>query len=617
MNFRKDINGLRAIAVIAVVIFHFYPSLLTGGFAGVDVFFVISGFLMTGIIFKGLEVNNFSIIKFYIARANRIIPPLFALCIALLILGWFFLAPWDYKTVGRDVAMSMLFISNIMFSMRSGYFDTGDNFLLHTWSLSAEWQFYIIYPIILLIFRKFLDNKALKKLILSFFVISFLISIYATQIWPAQSYFLLPTRAWEMLLGGLAYLYPIKLDERNMLKNGRNLEILGLSLITISYLFVSEHNPWPGYLAFIPTIGAWLIIQAQRQNSIITGNLFFQKIGLWSYSIYLWHWPIAVSFSYYGINENYKIFGIFLSIVLGYLSYIFIEKRKFKSVSIIKPILIYSIITLIPVSIGAYLFKTQGMVQRQNLTANGLIHGGTGNNYLVHEGVNLLNTDKDYDYLLLGDSHSNHYTRGIYHYKTKVKNSWYATCLSFPDSINVRTGNYKDWKDNCKNNYKLGLTENKKIIIAQSWERPEKNSLECTTNNCTLTGNYHQDLQNQLDKLLSLYGKNKEVYVIGAVPKPKDNNISICLRTELLTGIDNNCAISSQPIDGLNTVNKILSETVAKHKNAKFIDVRNAICKDNICRYSIDGKSIFMPDGSHLSGYGSELFWKYIIDNIE
>ncbi len=615
MKFRKDINGLRAIAVIAVVIFHFYPSLLTGGFAGVDVFFVISGFLMTGIIFKGLQNNTFSLVKFYIARANRIIPPLLILCLTLLILGWFFLAPWDYKTVGRDVATSMLFSSNIMFSMRGGYFDTGDNFLLHTWSLSAEWQFYILYPIVLIILKRFLSIETLKKSVLAFFVISFLISIYATQVWPAQSYFLLPTRAWEMLLGGLAFLYPI--NNGKILKHGKLLELFGLLLIVSSYILVSEHNPWPGYLAFFPTIGAWLIIQAQRQNSLITSNLIFQKIGLWSYSIYLWHWPIATSLGYFAIDEKYKIIGILLSVILGYLSFILIEKRKFKSVSIIKPILIYSIITLIPVSIGGYLFKTQGMVERQELAKNPLLHGGTGDNYKVHEGVKLLNTDKDYDYLLLGDSHSNHYTRGISHYGTKVKNSWYATCLSFPDAINVRPGNYPNWKENCQDNYKLGLTENKKIIIAQSWVRDEKGSLQCITKECSLSGSYHKDLQTQLDKLLSLYGPNKEIYVIGGVPKPKDKQIPICLRSEKLLGIDRSCSTFSELETETQAINKILLNTISKHSNVKFIDVTNAICNNNLCNYAVDGKSIFMDDGSHLTGLGSEVIWKYILNEIE
>lgn len=474
MNFRKDINGLRAIAVLAVVIFHFYPSLLTGGFAGVDVFFVISGFLMTGIIFKGLNNNNFSILKFYIARANRIIPALAILCLVLLIFGYFFTTTWDYKTIGRDVATSILFISNFMFSMRGGYFDTTDNFLLHTWSLSVEWQFYVIYPVLILLFNKFFSIKNIKIIIVLLFFSSFMFSIFATKYWPTESYFLLPTRAWEMLLGGIAYLYPIKLNNEKIYKNSKFIELMGVFLIVGSYFTVSENTAWPGYLAFIPTIGAWLIIQAYRENSYLTGNFLFQRIGLWSYSIYLWHWPIAVSYNYFGINEKYKIIGILLSILLGYLSFILIEKKKLKSISLMKPIITYVIISIVFVSIGTILFKTQGLAKRENLVSNSLIQGGTGDNYIVNEGSSLLNTTKDYDYILIGDSNSNHYTRGILQQGSKVKSSWYATCLSFPNSINVRSGNYLSWKENCKNNYKNGLVENKKIIIAQSWIRAEK-----------------------------------------------------------------------------------------------------------------------------------------------
>ena len=136
MKFRKDINGLRAIAVIAVVLFHFNPSAVTGGFAGVDVFFVISGFLMTGIIFRGIEQNNFSILRFYVARANRIIPALAVLCMALLIFGWFYINPVDYQIIGKHIASSITFLSNIIYWRESGYFDAAshEKWLLHTWS---------------------------------------------------------------------------------------------------------------------------------------------------------------------------------------------------------------------------------------------------------------------------------------------------------------------------------------------------------------------------------------------------------------------------------------------------------------------------------------------------
>ena len=179
MQFREDINGLRAIAVIAVVLFHFNSSWMPGGFAGVDVFFVISGFLMTGIIFKGLEQENFSILRFYVARANRIIPALALLCIILLIFGWFFLSPTEYKALGKHAVSSVGFISNNIYWLESGYFDSSshEKWLLHTWSLSVEWQFYIIYPIILVLSSKVLSLKMTKRMLLFGTVIGFF-SVY-------------------------------------------------------------------------------------------------------------------------------------------------------------------------------------------------------------------------------------------------------------------------------------------------------------------------------------------------------------------------------------------------------------------------------------------------------
>ena len=215
MQFRKDINGLRAIAVLAVVLFHFNASWLPGGFAGVDVFFVISGFLMTGIIFRGINQGDFSVLKFYIARANRFIPALAVLCVALLLFGWFYLGPTEYRALGKHVAGSMAFLSNVFYWMEAGYFDAAshEKWLLHTWSLSAEWQFYILYPLILVVLRKFMSAKKVKIAVLLITILCFIFSVIATYKWPSFSYYLLPTRAWEMLIGGIAYLYPFKLKE--------------------------------------------------------------------------------------------------------------------------------------------------------------------------------------------------------------------------------------------------------------------------------------------------------------------------------------------------------------------------------------------------------------------
>lgn len=156
MQFRFDINGLRAYAVIAVVIYHFNSQWLSGGFAGVDVFFVISGYLMTSIILKGISTENFSIMYFYMARAKRIIPALFIMCLAVLLLGWFILSPIEFKDLGKHTAASAGFVSNLIYWKESGYFAASSHskWLLHTWSLSVEWQFYLIYPVLLVILSK-------------------------------------------------------------------------------------------------------------------------------------------------------------------------------------------------------------------------------------------------------------------------------------------------------------------------------------------------------------------------------------------------------------------------------------------------------------------------------
>lgn len=327
MEFRKDINSLRAIAVIAVMIFHFNKSWLPGGFSGVDVFFVISGYLMTKIIFKGMREKNFSLVSFYISRANRIIPPLAFLCLILLILGWFILTPLDYKILGKHIASSVIFISNILYWKESGYFDLNsyEKWLLHTWSLSVEWQFYIFYPIGLLFFNYFFKEKTIKFLFLISTILLFLFCIFATYKWPNPSYFLLPTRAWEMLLGGIAFLFPFQLNER--LK--KYFFYTGLIIIIVTLFVISSNNLWPGFLALFPTFGCFLVIQANYQKSILTNNIFFQKIGKWSYSIYLWHWPIVVIIYYYSLNIFYVCLGIIFSIFLGFLSYKFIEKNNF------------------------------------------------------------------------------------------------------------------------------------------------------------------------------------------------------------------------------------------------------------------------------------------------
>ncbi len=328
MEFRKDINGLRAIAVLCVLFYHFNLSGFSGGFIGVDVFFVISGFLMTGIILTSLEMKRFSLWRFYVARARRIIPALMGLCITLLALGWFWLPPTDYGLLGKHAANALIFSSNFIFKREAGYFDSfsQDKWLLHTWSLSVEWQFYVILPLVLAALYKWTNRKFLYTAICLMALASFIVSVVATPSKPTFAFFILPARAWELLAGSLSFIIARRLTQLSPIC-ASTIHFLALTLIAISVLVFTSSSEWPGYAALLPVLAAAVIISLpQPQKSPLLSNVL-QHIGLWSYSIYIWHWPVFVALKHAQLETNllWLSLGIAGSILLGYFSYRFIE----------------------------------------------------------------------------------------------------------------------------------------------------------------------------------------------------------------------------------------------------------------------------------------------------
>lgn len=328
-GFRQDINGLRAYAVMAVMLYHFDTASVTGGYAGVDVFFVISGFLMTAIILPQTETGRFSLSAFYLARVRRILPALAVLCVVMLLFGWFWLAPYLYENLGKSAGASLLFISNFVYNRGDGYFapHAHGNWMLHTWSLSVEWQFYLLYPLLLLALAKY--SKGTRNFIQAALLLSLLASVaygeYLTETKPTSAFYLLPSRAWELLAGTMVFLYAgMALSDTAR----RVIEVAGLALILISILAFDSGTPWPGYSALLPVLGACLVLVAARQNSLLTGNRIAQSLGRWSYSIYLWHWPLVVALGYFGVREesHWLLTAMAASLVLGALSYHLVEQ---------------------------------------------------------------------------------------------------------------------------------------------------------------------------------------------------------------------------------------------------------------------------------------------------
>lgn len=339
-EFRSDINGLRAWAVAAVILYHFGVPILSGGFVGVDVFFVISGFLMTGIVISDLERGQFSVSAFYAARGRRIVPALAALCLVLFGVGYFFLLPEDYDNLSVHSAFSLLFLSNIRYGRESGYFDQAstEKWLLHTWSLSVEWQFYLLLPLILLfLWRLMPGRKTLQVIVAVAIVASLGCSVWLTFTRASDAFFLLPSRAWELLAGGGVYILASRGGVHP--RHSKALELVGLTLIVASAMFFSRTDAWPGWLALVPVIGASAVIFAARSESRWTGHVFVQWAGTRSYSLYLWHWPIVVALSYFDIigRPMATIIGLVLTLILGETSFRFIEEPARKRLSHLNP----------------------------------------------------------------------------------------------------------------------------------------------------------------------------------------------------------------------------------------------------------------------------------------
>jgi peptidoglycan/LPS O-acetylase OafA/YrhL len=331
--FRYDINTLRAIAVLGVLLFHFKVPYAGGGFAGVDIFFVISGYLMSRIVLNGMAKNSFSILDFYKRRALRIIPALLVLVTIVTFVTFFIYLPADYEDVAKNGLSSLVFLSNIVYS-KVDYFalSSDNNMFLHTWSLSVEWQFYLILPVVLVLINRYFRNDRKKFLLLFVFVSisSLAYSIYLSNHNPSVSFYFLHTRAWEMMLGGIAFLC----EDKIKLRFKPTVAIIGYITLISSFVLLREDMRWPGVYTLIPTVATFVIILCNQNSFSVLKSGVVQFIGRTSYSIYLWHWPLYVFagyFALYSIPYAQLIF-LLISIVLGYASYNLIEKYDFPNI---------------------------------------------------------------------------------------------------------------------------------------------------------------------------------------------------------------------------------------------------------------------------------------------
>jgi peptidoglycan/LPS O-acetylase OafA/YrhL len=374
-SYRPDIDGLRALAVLVVVIYHAFPGRLPGGFIGVDIFFVISGYLISGIIFSELSTNTFSIRRFYERRIRRIFPALLIVLAFCLTVGWVVLLADEYAQLGKHVLASAGFLLNLVLWSESGYFDNAVDTkpLLHLWSLGVEEQFYIFWPLILGFAWK--QGVNIKWLIIVICCLSFAFNLHQTSADLTAAFYSPLTRFWELLIGALiAYWCQSNSVSNNRLfsqTTNNGLSIIGFLLILCALFFIDKQRAFPGAWALLPVLGAALIVLAGPSgwfNRTFLSNRVMVGVGLISYPLYLWHWPLL---SFARILENQtptgfvRLFIVALSFFLAWATYVFIEKPIRHSNQNRSFALNTLLITMfISGGIGSWVFLNQGIDNR-------------------------------------------------------------------------------------------------------------------------------------------------------------------------------------------------------------------------------------------------------------
>ena len=632
MKYRSEIDGLRALAILPVVFFHAGFGFFQGGFVGVDIFFVISGYLITTIILTESENKKFSYINFYERRARRIMPALYLVMFFSIIAAWLLLFPADFKYFSESLVATSLFSSNILFMLKSGYWGSANELvpLLHTWSLAVEEQYYIFFPIFLLAMWNFRKRWILSALII-IALISLLLSVWMAEAKPTANFFLIFTRAWELAIGAsISFYFVYRKNTMKTILNNRYIdEILGLTgilLIVYAVLFFNDSTPFPSFYALIPTIGAALII-VFTSHSTLVGKFLGSKplvgIGLLSYSTYLWHQPIF-AFSRHAaidtLSTEIYLALILLTVTLSYISWKYIES-PFRNRKIISRKFIFSFTI-----IGGLLFIAFGITGhmnngfKQRTTLSGLPFDGLDApldpNHGLGSNCNLTNQCKTSNHpkvLLWGDSFAKHLAGGLQYSSTALNFQQVTSdsCRpvldisivgSFGNGTLVRT---KKWAQECvsHNNSIFDYIKSNKdieyIILASPFAFTKKIYTKDSTKDYSddLVFKYFRDM---VEKLRSI-GK-KPIFI--APPPNNWKDIGRCSIKSMALGMNpNTCDFDSNSYSEYTRNAYTIMQAVEKF--APVVKMEDFICENGTCDVIMDDVVLYR-DTYHLTKRGSE-----------
>lgn len=605
MKYRADIDGLRAFAVLSVILFHAGLSGLSGGFVGVDIFFVISGYVIAQSILGEVKDGTFSILSFYAKRVRRIFPALVFTILFTFIGAYFILLPDYFVSFSKSISAVSVFISNLFFWKDSGYFsaDALSKPLLHTWSLSVEEQYYILSPV----YTYFVYRYFPKYIFWAFLIIllsSLGLSIYATDKAPTANFFLPVTRAWELLIGAmLAQTPPPQIKKKWM---AEALGLLGLTCLIYPVATYTETTPFPGATAILPCIGAALLIYSGSDHStFISKALAFRPVnivGKMSYSLYLVHWPVIVAFYYLTLSKpdmTQFFYILILTFGLGFISWHFVEK-PFRHISIEthrKKLLwsgIATIVTLLALGQIGVLYKgfpnrhpdfVQIKIQGNDQWNKGtcFLESSTDLKIWQEEKCNLTQHAKGKKVLLWGDSFAAQYVPGIVTNKADIHyNVIQYTMAGCPPILSY----YSYARPNCTafNENAINLIRDQKfdaVILSAKWTDLKSRGYDEL--NSTLS---------ELDKM------GIPVFVIGQSP---EFSIDVQIINYTQKGKNSEHPNAWNVFFDM-SINKELEEIIG---TGRFINPMTSLCEGTLCPYYKD--DFLFEDYGHYSVKGSSM----------
>lgn len=617
-NYRPDIDGLRAVAIISVVLFHAFRDNFKGGFIGVDVFFVISGFLISTIIFSSLEQDRFSILEFYKKRIRRIFPALILVLLTSILFGWLVLLPDEFEHIGNHLAAGVGFVSNFIIWREAGYFDkiSETKPLLHLWSLAIEEQFYLFWPVLLaLVWKKGLNFLFITSVIA---IISFVANIYLIDDHPVAAFFLPISRFWELMAGGvLSY---ITLHLPALLRKNKNAQsIIGFSLILTGLLLLNKGSEFPGWWALLPTFGSFFIISGGPDawlNERILSNNVMVLVGKISYPMYLWHWPL-LSFAYIlnngNISYSFTFIALLATLILSLVTYYFVEKPvrfgKHKVAAV--PIMLALMVGLLATG---FLVKHGIISPKNNNDSVRRIVDARNDTWQFQNGFSQFNFGKEHFHsigsnseitVLFGDSHINQYGSRINYLFLKHPNDlntmYFAThegCLPIPRVFENTTEN------RVCNNYRSSMTDilnNKNIktvVLGACWSCYFIS--DPTSNETKIVGLEKGKTLDSLKEFLVNTGRSRTVYLLLDNPIGAEFNPSHYLNGNRIMGftadpIPLRVQISTEQMELRNQL-----KDIAKQANAIVVDPIDSLCKGDICISSNENGEPIYRDGDHL-----------------